>query len=119
MSNLEDTTTPGMFLPNPIIILTPTNWFATPIAYSVSVKASILFEGNPGEKVEEFIRQIRAEAFERGKSRDNDWIADLAATGFSGDALWWYEDLASDVQSDWALLRQALLSEYGQRRQTG
>lgn len=78
-----------------------------------AVPTPILFKGNAEDQVEEFIRQIRAEAFQNGKSRDDEWIADFAGTCFAGNALWWYEGLELETQSSWKLLRQALVTKYG------
>lgn len=77
------------------------------------MRPPIIFRGEPSEEIEDFVRQIRAEVFERGKSRDDEWIADFAATCFTGNALWWYENLSPDIQGSWTLLRQALLAKYG------
>ena len=55
---------------------------------------------------------IRQHAFAEGRSRDGEWIVDFVATCFTGSALRWYETLSSEVQSNWDLLRKAMLSQY-------
>lgn len=42
-------------------------------------------------------------------------MADLAALHFSGDALNWYENLNSEAQKDWNLLRKAVVQRYGDK----
>ncbi|KAG8896589.1 hypothetical protein FRB99_008822 [Tulasnella sp. 403] len=70
------------------------------------------FSGSGGEECEEFISAVRHYAFELGKQRDNQWIADFASTAFSGDALRWFMTLDVTVQGDWRLLAKALLEKY-------
>ncbi|KAG8964599.1 hypothetical protein FRC05_003764 [Tulasnella sp. 425] len=50
-----------------------------------------------------------------GKTRDDAWMADLASTCFSGEALRYYDSLEPDVRYDWTLLRRALLTKYPRR----
>ncbi|KAG8908888.1 hypothetical protein FRC01_007198, partial [Tulasnella sp. 417] len=48
------------------------------------------------------------------KQTDNRWIADYASIRFDGDALKWFENLEDETQTDWRLLRRALLSHYSE-----
>ncbi|KAG9049008.1 hypothetical protein FS837_011482 [Tulasnella sp. UAMH 9824] len=51
-------------------------------------------------------------AFAQGKQRDDQWMADFAATCMADDALAWWSALREDVQESWKLLRPAMLSKY-------
>jgi len=75
-------------------------------------RPTLIFKGEDGSECEQFIQAIRQHAFAEGKSRDGEWIVDFAATCFTGSALRWYETLSSEAQSDWDLLRNAMLSQY-------
>ncbi|KAG8902934.1 hypothetical protein FRC01_009403 [Tulasnella sp. 417] len=59
-----------------------------------------------------FIRQVRRKAFEAGKSRDKDWMADYAVSCFADDALKWSMRVHRDVLEDWDVLQRALMEEY-------
>ncbi|KAG8900602.1 hypothetical protein FRC00_012113 [Tulasnella sp. 408] len=48
------------------------------------------------------------------KQKDNRWIADYASIRFDGDALKWFENLEDETQTDWRLLRRAILSHYSE-----
>lgn len=72
----------------------------------------ISFYGREGEPCEGFIRAVRKAAFAAGMIRDDAWMADFASTCLDGPALRYYESLSPDIQSDWRLLRQALLARY-------
>lgn len=65
------------------------------------------------EECEIFVATIQREALEQGRERDNEWIAFLASSQLTGDALYWYVRLEEDVQDDWSLLRPALLATFG------
>jgi len=73
----------------------------------------LIFEGTDGEDSVRFAQAIRKRAFAEGKLRDDQWMADLAATCFVGDAFDWFDGLDEEVQASWKLLRPALLSRYG------
>lgn len=75
-------------------------------------QGDIIFCGMKGESCEGFIRALRKAAFEVGRIHDDDWIAAFASTCLDGPALRFYEDLSPEVQGDWRLLRQALLTKY-------
>lgn len=73
----------------------------------------MIFRGEEGQEVEEFIRQVRAHAFEKGKLRDDRWVAEYTSTLVSGSALLWYENLDDTTQQSWDKLKDRLLLEYG------
>ncbi|KAG8980543.1 hypothetical protein FRB90_007652, partial [Tulasnella sp. 427] len=79
-----------------------------------SDSSEILFTGGEGLSCHQFIRAIRERALEAEKQRDNQWIADYASIRFDGEALKWFESLEDDVQSDWQLLRRAIISRYSE-----
>ena len=74
-----------------------------------------IFKGRTpgGLSPEDFIRAVRKHGFSEKKARDNEYMADYAMTCFTDDALYWSETLSAEVQSDWSLLRPAILAEYG------
>lgn len=59
-----------------------------------------------------FIAELIKLAFAQGKQRDDQWIADFAATCMADNALVWWSALDEEVQGSWKLLRQAMLSKY-------
>jgi len=75
------------------------------------MSTDLVFDGNV-QNTEYFIQAIRKRAFAEGKQRDDQWMADLAATCFVEDAFSWFESLDRKVQGSWDLLRPALLSRY-------
>ena len=72
----------------------------------------ITFDGINGIKCESFVRFIRRRVLNNGTQRDDQLIAETAAACFDGPALRWYEDLDSDTQESWKLLRRALLTRW-------
>jgi len=72
----------------------------------------MIFRGGSDEDVSELIREIRAKAFEQGKSRDDIWMADYAGTCFTGAAERWYDKLPAKTRGSWELLKEALLNQY-------
>ncbi|KAG9041507.1 hypothetical protein FS837_012184, partial [Tulasnella sp. UAMH 9824] len=72
----------------------------------------IAFEGRDGTEAENFIRDVKSRAFKLGKQKDNEWMAAFASICFSGNALRWFESLDDETQSDWKLLRAAILAKY-------
>ncbi|KAG9039869.1 hypothetical protein FS837_000895 [Tulasnella sp. UAMH 9824] len=75
---------------------------------------SIVFTGVEGLSCHQLIRAIREHALEAGKQRDDQWMADYASIRFDGEALKWFESLEDDTQSDWKLLRRAILARYAE-----
>ena len=55
---------------------------------------------------------MREHAFTEGKSRDEDWTADYAATCITDEAINWLEDQDPKVRLNWTSLRRALLDKY-------
>ncbi|KAG8960448.1 hypothetical protein FRC05_006844, partial [Tulasnella sp. 425] len=72
----------------------------------------IVFEGRDGTEAENFIRNVKSRAFKLDKQRDNEWMAAFASICFAGNALRWFESLDDETQSDWKLLRSAILAKY-------
>ncbi|KAG9040506.1 hypothetical protein FS837_000528 [Tulasnella sp. UAMH 9824] len=72
----------------------------------------VCFRGLDGEECTGFIRQVRRKAFEAGKSRDKEWMADYAVSCFADDALKWSIKVHRDVLEDWDVLQRALMEEY-------
>ncbi|KAG8900195.1 hypothetical protein FRC00_013998 [Tulasnella sp. 408] len=73
---------------------------------------TIVFTGVEGPNCHQFIRTVREQALAAGKPRDDQWIADYASIRFDGEALKWFESLEDETQSDWKLLRRAILTHY-------
>lgn len=78
----------------------------------------ITFGGTSSDECELFVSAIRRRSLAEGKYGDNEWIAYFASSCFVGEALYWYEGLDENVQSDWGNLRQAILERFGQRSQS-
>lgn len=76
--------------------------------------ADICFTGTDGLTCHQFIRAIREHSLEVEKQRDDQWIADYASIRFDGEALKWFESLDDDTQTDWKLLRRAILTRYSE-----
>ncbi|KIO23821.1 hypothetical protein M407DRAFT_26750 [Tulasnella calospora MUT 4182] len=68
--------------------------------------------GAEGLSCHQFIRAIREQARAAGKQRDDQWMADYVCVCFDGEALKWFESLEDETQSDWKLLRRAILARY-------
>ncbi|KAG9048438.1 hypothetical protein FS837_012886 [Tulasnella sp. UAMH 9824] len=79
---------------------------------AASSSSKILFLGESAEEAEDFIFAIKERAYAKGKQKDNVWIADFASICFAKQALRWYEELDEETQSDWKLLRRAILAKY-------
>lgn len=73
---------------------------------------NLVFKGIDGAEAESFIMSVQRIARKEGKSRDNEWIVDLVSSCLTGEALRWYVELDEDTQSDWKLLRKAILRQY-------
>ncbi|KAG8911277.1 hypothetical protein FRC01_005802 [Tulasnella sp. 417] len=74
--------------------------------------SDVVFKGVDGAEAESFIMSVQRIARKEGKSRDNEWIADLVASCLTGEALRWYVDQHEDTQNDWRRLRKAILQRY-------
>ncbi|KAG9025193.1 hypothetical protein FS837_005057 [Tulasnella sp. UAMH 9824] len=71
------------------------------------------FSGGNGISYDEFLQRIRSIAFDKGKSRDAAWMADIFPLHLSGNASKWFEDLDDQTQQDWNLLKRAFIDKYG------
>ncbi|KAG8943837.1 hypothetical protein FRC04_002460 [Tulasnella sp. 424] len=70
------------------------------------------FRGTDAKECEEFIAAVVKHAYNQGKLRDDEWIADFAASCFVHDALRWWSWLDEETQGSWKMLRQAMFSRY-------
>ncbi|KAG9042178.1 hypothetical protein FS837_011187 [Tulasnella sp. UAMH 9824] len=70
------------------------------------------FRGQNAAECRNFIAALLKLGFARGKQRDDQWMADSAATYMTDDALVWWNTLDEETQGSWKLLSQAMLSEY-------
>ena len=68
-----------------------------------------LFDGLDGLSCEAFVRLVRQFAFSKDRGKDDEWIAQFAATRMDGAALRWLEDQPEETQDSWKLLRRAVL----------
>lgn len=78
----------------------------------ISEETTLVFKGIDGAEAESFIRSVQRIARTAGRTRDNEWIADLVSTCITGEALRWYVELDDDTHNDWKLLRKAMLRQY-------
>ncbi|KIO16578.1 hypothetical protein M407DRAFT_33772 [Tulasnella calospora MUT 4182] len=72
----------------------------------------VRFTGESADEAEQFIHAVNRRAWAAGKQRDYTWMADFAYACFTKKALRWYEELGEDTQSDWKLLKRAILAKY-------
>jgi len=72
----------------------------------------VTFAGAKDESCLAFIVAVRKRAFDQGKARDNDWIADFVATCLRGDALLWHMKLPKETRYDWVTLQDALVKRF-------
>lgn len=70
------------------------------------------FRGKDSQECEEFISAITKHAYNQGKLRDDEWIADLVATCLTHDALRWWSGLDKGTRQSWDKLRQEMFSRY-------
>lgn len=72
------------------------------------------FHGTDAKECEESISAIVKHAYEQGKLRDDEWIADFVplATCLTQDALRSWSGLDDETQWSWKKLRQAMFSRY-------
>lgn len=74
--------------------------------------SSLTFEGKSGVECETFIVTIRKHAFAVGKADDAKWIAQLAASCFTSDALRWHAAVEASIRENWDELQQAMLLKW-------
>ncbi|KAG8901621.1 hypothetical protein FRC00_005929 [Tulasnella sp. 408] len=72
----------------------------------------ISFAGGSNESVATFIQSVQRVAFQHGRMKDDESVAELASTCLTDKALVWYLELEKGTQSSWAKLRTALLQHY-------
>ncbi|KAG8967567.1 hypothetical protein FRC05_002000 [Tulasnella sp. 425] len=70
------------------------------------------FLGRDAAECETFINAVSRRALAEGKQRDDQWIAEFAASCFTQGALRWCDGLDEQTQCSWKLLRKAMLSRY-------
>lgn len=70
------------------------------------------FDGNEGLSSHEFVQKVQRTAFQQGKQREDDWVADFVATCLSGEALEWYIGLDEETQTSWRKLRAGLIQRW-------
>ncbi|KAG8952251.1 hypothetical protein FRC04_004958, partial [Tulasnella sp. 424] len=70
------------------------------------------FYGKKDLSSHDFVQKVQRIAFQQGKQRDDDWVADFAATCFSGEALEWYIGLDEETQTSWRKLRAGLIHQW-------
>ncbi|KAG8898546.1 hypothetical protein FRC00_002670, partial [Tulasnella sp. 408] len=70
------------------------------------------FDGKEGLSSHDFVQQVQRTAFQQGKQRNDEWVADFAATSFSGEALEWYVGLDEESQTSWRKLRAGLIQRW-------
>ncbi|KAG8971803.1 hypothetical protein FRC05_010762 [Tulasnella sp. 425] len=69
----------------------------------------LVFRGASNQEAEDFVRAVRIQAFKSGKFKDQEWITELAAAAFAGNALRWYLRLPNSTREDWDKLQGAIL----------
>ncbi len=79
------------------------------VGYSIS---SADFYGKSAEEADDFIQAIHKIARDSGRSRDPEWMADLANVAFKGNARRWFNTLTFEQKHDWEKLEEALLQKY-------
>ncbi|KIO17310.1 hypothetical protein M407DRAFT_33030 [Tulasnella calospora MUT 4182] len=70
------------------------------------------FRGDDATECETFISAVARQALAIGRQRDDQWVADFAASCFTQNALRWWNSLDEETQGSWRLLRNAMLSRY-------
>ncbi|KAG9031026.1 hypothetical protein FS837_003124 [Tulasnella sp. UAMH 9824] len=73
------------------------------------------FQGKDAQECEEFISAVKKHAYDHGKQRDDEWIADLVATCLTHNALRWWSGLDKGTRGSWERLREAMFSRYQPR----
>lgn len=72
----------------------------------------ITFGGLTTESSSAFVQSVQRIGFQQGRSKDDTWMAEYAATCFEGLALVWYTALDDEVRESWKKLRASLLVKY-------
>lgn len=82
-------------------------------------ESELSFAGESAEEAEDFIRAVNKRAWAAGKQNDPAWMAGFAYTCFARMALRWYEELDEQTQTDWKLLKRAILTTYARPQRSG
>ena len=72
----------------------------------------VLDGGVNGLPSDAFIRCIRRRVLGQGITRDDELVAQVAASCLGGPALEWYEQQSDEVQNSWKLLRRAIIRQW-------
>lgn len=72
----------------------------------------LVFNGTDDQSSGAFVQSVQRIAFREGRARDEEWIADYAATCFEGDALSWYAGVDDETRGSWKRLRLSLLQAF-------
>lgn len=80
---------------------------------SVSGSEQLNFFGKDSSECENFIANVMKHAYDEGKQRDDEWIADFVGTCLRQDALRWWAGLDETTRRSWTLLQKALFLRYG------
>lgn len=79
---------------------------------SVDGTETLVFRGLGRSDCEQFIRDLRRAALKLGKQRDDEYMADLAASSMADDALSWHLSLDRETRDSWEQLQRALAKKY-------
>lgn len=60
------------------------------------------------------MRVVRERALESERLSNDEWMASYASIRLEGEALKWFESLDDETQTNWKLLRRAILSRYAE-----
>ena len=72
-------------------------------------ESDVVFDGVNGLASDAFLRFMRRRVLAQGIHKDDELVAETAASCLGGPALDWYEDQPDEVQESWKLLRRAIL----------
>ncbi|KAG9023188.1 hypothetical protein FRB95_013424 [Tulasnella sp. JGI-2019a] len=70
------------------------------------------FRGGPADDVTRFLAAIKGAAVIQGRHLDDEWVVSYTESCLGGDAMAWFDDLGSEVTTDWRSLRKALLHRF-------
>lgn len=87
-------------------------WIRPLLTPSLSEPGLPVFRGEDATECEAFLNAVARQALSLGKQRDDQWVADFAASCFTHNALRWLNSLDDETQRSWKLLRNAMLSRY-------
>ncbi|KAG9023580.1 hypothetical protein FRB95_012897 [Tulasnella sp. JGI-2019a] len=74
------------------------------------------FGGRPHEDVSRFLGDIKRAAVIQGRHSDDEWMVSYAESCLRGDAMEWFDEMASDdAAMDWRTLRKAFLRRFHRR----